>query len=160
MSEDIKIRPAEDGDAPAIIELISAVYVEYPDCILDVEGDEPQLLVPASYYTSNGGAFWVAETPAGDIAGSIACLAVPDGLQLYNLYLSDKMRGSGLARQLFAKVLDYAAAQGARSIVLWTDTRFERAHSFYERIGFKKGPMLRSLADRSWSVEYFYRMAL
>ncbi|MDX1401600.1 MAG: GNAT family N-acetyltransferase, partial [Kiloniellales bacterium] len=111
------------------------------------------------------GRFWVAEKSGDDanssqIVGSAACLAIPEGLQLYNLYLRPQLRGTGAGRLLIETVLSFGEAIGACEIVLWTDTRFERAHRFYEKIGFKRGPMVRSLADRSWSVEYFYRLRL
>lgn len=155
-----QIREARDSDASAVIDLIAATYLEYPDCRLDVEADEPQLLEPASYYKSKGGNFWVAETERGSIVGSVAFVAVPGGFQLYNLYVASDIRGSGLAHRLFEQVRVCADEREASNIILWTDTRFERAHRFYERLGFKRGPMLRSLADESWSVEYFYRMNL
>ena len=164
-TREIDIRAAHDSDAPGIVELIGATYAEYPGCILDVEADEPQLLLPASYYTAGGGGFWVAESSAGQsgaarIVGSIACLGVKEGQQLFNFYLSRDQRGSGLAGRLFSKVLEHSERHKAASIVLWTDSRFSRAHRFYERLGFVRGPMMRSLADRSWSVEFFYRLDL
>ncbi len=155
-----QIREARNSDSAAVIDLIAATYLEYPDCQLDVEADEPQLLQPASYYESKGGKFWVVEADEGAVVGSIACVPVPGGCQLYNLYVSPQMRGSGLAHKLFEQAHAYAHEREAGAIILWTDIRFERAHRFYERLGFKRGPMLRSLADESWSVEYFYRLNL
>ena len=157
---EFEIREARDSDSSAVIDLIAATYLEYPNCRLDVEADEPQLLQPATYYGSKGGNLWVAETGDGSVVGSISCLAVPSGFQLYNLYVSPQIRGSGLAHSLFEQAFGFARERDADNIILWTDTRFERAHRFYQRLGFIRGPMLRSLADESWSVEYFYRLTL
>ena len=49
-----------------------------------------------------------------------------------------------------------AAARQARSITLWTDTRFEAAHAFYTARGFRQTGQ-RHLDDASQSVEYGFR---
>jgi putative acetyltransferase len=45
---------------------------------------------------------------------------------------------------------------GLPDLVLWSDTRFARAHRFYERLGFERVPVVRYLADVSASWEYRY----
>ena len=61
----------------------------------------------------------------------------------------DEVQGEALAR-----------AGGAREIVLWSDTRFERGHRFYEKLGFVREPVERYLADASESWEFFFRKSL
>jgi putative acetyltransferase len=69
-------------------------------------------------------------------------------------------RGSGLAQSLFEQGLDHARAQGAKGMILWTDTRFARGHAFYEKLGFRREPVIRYLADASASWEYCFRRSL
>ena len=56
-----RIRPARDDDGPGLIALIGACFAEYPGCVLDVDGEIPDLRGVASAYAADGGAFWVAE---------------------------------------------------------------------------------------------------
>ncbi len=47
-------------------------------------------------------------------------------------------------------------AAGATRLVLWSDTRFERAHRFYERRGYVRAGPIRVLNDLSNSLEFGY----
>jgi GNAT superfamily N-acetyltransferase len=66
------------------------------------------------------------------------------------------MRGSGLAQTLFGLVAETAARVGAGRIWLWSDTRFTRAHRFYEKMGFRRGAETRALDDVSNTIEFFF----
>src|SRR5262245_46854678 len=57
----LTIRDARDDDSWDLIGLIAACWADYPGCILDVHGEEPWLLRPASAYQDQGGRLWVAE---------------------------------------------------------------------------------------------------
>jgi N-acetylglutamate synthase-like GNAT family acetyltransferase len=154
-----EIRPAHDADSPAVIELIAGCYGEYPGCVLDVETEVPALRAVASHFAAAGGAFWVAEREGG-IVGSAGFIPAARGVELHHLYVGPDERGTGLAARLFALVEEAARGQGATEVVCWSDTRFERGHSFYARLGFHRAPMTRSLGDRSLSVEFFFRLPL
>jgi putative acetyltransferase len=156
---DIEIRPARDGDSPAVIDLIAGCYGEYPGCVLDVEDEVTALRAVASHFAAAGGAFWVAER-GGGIIGSAGFLPSSQGIELHHLYIGPRERGTGLASRLFALVEEAARDRGAAEIVCWSDTRFARGHSFYARLGFHRAPMTRSLGDRSLSVEFFFRLPL
>jgi putative acetyltransferase len=156
---DIEIRPARDGDSPAVIDLIAGCYGEYPGCVLDVEDEVTALRAVASHFAAAGGAFWVAER-GGGIIGSAGFLPSSQGIELHHLYIGPGERGTGLALRLFALVEEAARDRGAAEIVCWSDTRFARGHSFYARLGFHRAPMTRSLGDRSLSVEFFFRLPL
>ncbi len=156
---EIVLRPARDGDAAGIIELIAAAYAEYPGCVLDVETDMPELEAPASSYAQNGGKCRVAED-AAEILGCVACKPTPDGdVELEKLYVARGARRSGLGGRLLDLVEAEAAARQAGSITLWSDTRFEAAHAFYTARGFRRTGQ-RHLDDASQSVEYSFRKAL
>lgn len=154
-----EIRPARDADSPAVIDLIAGCYGEYPGCILDVENEVPALRAVASHFATAGGAFWVAEREGGIVA-SAGFIPAPRGIELHHLYVGVDDRGTGLASRLFALVEEAARGRAAAEIVCWSDTRFERGHRFYARLGFHRAPMTRSLGDRSLSVEFFFRLPL
>lgn len=154
------IRRAEDGDGPGIARLMADVFAEYPGCIY-VAAEFPELAAPARYYRERAGAIWVAEE-AGTIVGSFAVAATRDPavFEIFKVYLAPPMRGRGLAKALLGRALDHAAREGARSVRLWTDTRFLDAHRFYAANGFVRLPGARFLADESSTWEFPYARTL
>lgn len=156
----MSIRPATDADGPALARLIATVFAEYPGCLF-VDAEFPELAGPASHYAGKGGRLMVAERD-GKVIGSLAVVMteVAGLAELFKVYVAADARGSGLAQQLFEAGLAHAKAREANAMILWTDTRFERGHAFYEKLGFRREPVMRYLADESASWEYCFRMAL
>ena len=74
--------------------------------------------------------------------------------QLKRIYLSSKLRGTGMGLKLLHHVEGCAKTRGAAEMELWTDTRFTRAHSFYAREGYVKQAKTRDLGDISNTTEY------
>jgi GNAT superfamily N-acetyltransferase len=70
--------------------------------------------------------------------------------------LDRSLRGTGLADRLLDRAEAHAIAAGARWLALWTDTRFERAHRFYERRGYVRSGLVRALGDLSNTTEFRY----
>ena len=155
MSAEVHIRAARDGDGDALIALIETCWADYPGCILDVDGDSPELRTFASHYRAAGGRAWIAEC-SGRIVGSAAVEPAPDGAHIQTLYVDPALRRQGLASRLVALVEAHAVKSGARRIDLWTDTRFTAAHGFYESLGYERRPGTRRLDDASRSVEINY----
>jgi putative acetyltransferase len=156
---EILLREARDADAEGVIAVIAAAYAEFPGCILDVEADSPELKAPASSYALKAGRFWVAAGDKG-ILGCVACQPAPEGgLELEKLYVTRAARRRGLGARLLGLVEAEAEIRQASYIMLWTDTRFEDAHRFYQARGFRRAG-LRRLADVSQSVEYGFRKDL
>lgn len=157
----ITLRDATDADAAGLCALIGGVFDEYPGCVLDVEGEMPELMTIASSHARAGGRFWVAER-AGRIVGSIglAPSKEPAGVELKKLYVDKTERQTGLGSRLLELVEREAQARGARFIDLWSDTRFVTAHRFYEKRGYRRGPSTRELHDKSNTVEYYFRKEL
>jgi putative acetyltransferase len=155
------LRDARDDDAEGLIELIGGVFAEYSGCVLDVDGELPELRAIATAFRSAGGRFWVAEL-GGRLVGSVGLTpaARGPGVELRKLYVDRSCRRTGLGGRLHDLVVDEARARGAQFIELWSDTRFADAHRFYERRGYVRGPMTRELRDQSASVEYYFRVAL
>lgn len=155
------IRAARDDDADGLIALIGSCFAEYPNCILDVDGEMPELRQIAAWAAGLDGRFWVAEA-GGEIAGSVGVTpaADPAGMELRKLYVAAPFRRVGLGARLCDLVQEEAARRAARFLELWSDTRFTDAHRLYERLGYRRTGASRELHDLSDTVEYHFRKSL
>jgi putative acetyltransferase len=154
------VRDAVDGDAEQLIALIGSVFAEYPGCVLEVDGEIPELRAIATAYRGWNGRFWVAEE-GGRVVGCVGVRARGGpGVELCKLYVAREARRRGLGGALCALVEAEARARGAAFVELWSDTRFKDAHRLYERRGYARGPETRELHDLSGSVEYYFRLDL
>jgi GNAT superfamily N-acetyltransferase len=151
------IRPGRDADAAGFIALIGACWAEYPGCVLDVDAEAPELRALAAHFAAAGGALWAAERD-GAIRGMIGTRPLGDDAawEICRLYVAADARGAGLAPRLLAMAEAHARAAGAQRLVLWTDTRFSRAHAFYEKHGYVRQGAIRILDDLSKSLEFRY----
>ena len=150
------IRPGQDTDSAGIIALIRRCWADYPGCILDVERDEPGLLTPASHFAGRGGALWVAEA-AATVVGMAAVTPVDsETWEIRKAYVHPDRHGTGLAHALLDRVEQYAMTAGATQLRLWTDTRFDRAHGFYEKRSWVRDGPIRTLDDLPGVLEFGY----
>lgn len=151
------IRAGRDDDAAAYIALIGDAWAEYPGCVFDVDGELPELRALATHFANAGGALWLAERD-GIPFGMVATRPHrEDGAwEIGRMYVAAAARGSGLAGTLLETAEAHARAAGAERIVLWTDTRFDRAHAFYEKRGYVRQGAIRILDDLSKSLEFRY----
>ncbi|MBI4953849.1 MAG: GNAT family N-acetyltransferase [Myxococcales bacterium] len=159
------LRPARDADGAGVIALLGAVFAEYPGCVLDVDGEMPELRAIATWFARAGGRFYVVERAGADGRAEIVASVghTPSGrsgLELRKLYVASRARRGGLGSALCALVESSGRAAGARFVELWSDTRFLDAHRLYERRGYRRGPATRELHDRSASVEHYFRKEL
>jgi len=154
--DDLIIRSVHDGDSAGLIALIGNVFREYPGCLLDVDGEFPELRNPAGAARDSDGRWWVAELD-GTIVGSVSVSpAEGNAVELRRLYVAAAARRRGLGAHLVRLAESEASHRAASSIFLWTDTRFEDAHRLYERLAYTRAPRVRALNDISNSVEYHY----
>jgi GNAT superfamily N-acetyltransferase len=154
------IRPGHDADGPALIALIRSCWLLYPGIHMDVDREMPELHALATYYTGHGGALWVAKTD-GAVSGMIATRPLQDtDWEICRVYVAPALHGSGLGHALLDVAEGHAVAAGARRLVLWTDTRFDRAHRFYEKRLYTRQAGVRALNDISNSLEFGYAKAL
>ncbi len=152
------LRDARDSDSAPLATLIAASFAEYQNCLFDW-AEFPELRAPATHFFARGGRLWVADAPGGGIAGSLGVVPVPEqnAVEILKVYADPTFRGSGLAQALFARALAFAEAGGYREMMLWSDSRFARGHRFYEKLGFRRWPGERYLADVSATWEYHFR---
>jgi GNAT superfamily N-acetyltransferase len=151
------IRAGEDRDAEGFIGLIGACWAEYPGCILDVDGEMPEMRALASWFAGQGGALWAAEA-GGRVLGMVATrpLREDSAYEICRMYVDRAARGTGLSHRLLDTAEAHARAAGAERLVLWTDTRFAAAHGFYEKRGYVRQGAIRMLDDLSKSLEFRY----
>jgi len=151
------LRPGRDEDADGFIRLIGDCWSEYPGCVMDVDGEVPELRALATYFAEAAGALWVAERD-GRVIGMAATrpMGQDAAYEICKVYVAKEARGSGLAHDLLGAAEAHARAAGAERLVLWTDTRFEVAHRFYEKRGFVRQGPIRVLHDLSNSLEFRY----
>jgi GNAT superfamily N-acetyltransferase len=127
---------------------------------MDLDGEVPELRALASYYAGQGGALWAAEV-AGRVVGMVGARPLGEGAwEVCKMYADAGQRGTGLAQALLGAAEGFARAAGGREMRLWSDTRFERAHRFYEKQGYVRGGPLRVLGDLSNSLEFAYAKPL
>ena len=158
--ESMALRAGRDEDAEGFIALIAACWAEYPGNILDVDGENPELRALATYFAENGGALWSVEQ-GGAITGMLGTRPLGDGVwELCKVYTAPRLRGTGLAQRMIETAENFARAQGGRRMKLWSDTRFDRAHHFYEKQSYVRAGALRVLNDLSNSIEFVYAKPL
>jgi putative acetyltransferase len=155
------IRAGRDGDAADLIRLVGDCFAEYPGCVLDVDGEIPELRAIATWAESLGGRFWVAECD-GRVVGCVGVTpgAAPASVELRKLYVAAAARRRGLGAALCALVEDEARRRGARSVELWSDTRFADAHRLYQRRGYRRTGETRDLHDLSDTTEFRFEKRL
>lgn len=160
-ADGLKLRFARDEDAAAIIELIAAVWSEYPGKTLVAAADMPELLRPARVYAACDGRFWVIEAH-GRIVGTVALQPSAEAgvVELQKLYVARDMRRNGLGGFLCHLVEREARKRSARAIELWSDIKLLDAHRRYEQLGYVRGEALKTYNDTSATVRYYYRKSL
>lgn len=150
------LRAGRDDDADGFIELIGACWSEYPGCVMDLDGEVPELRALASHYAAKGGALWAAEHD-GRVVGMVSVAPGADGAwEIGKMYVDRAHRGTGVAQTLLDAAQAHAIGAGTRRLTLWSDTRFDRAHRFYEGQGFVRSGPIRALGDKSNSIEFGY----
>jgi GNAT superfamily N-acetyltransferase len=155
---DFSIESARAEDAQAVIRLIGRVYVEY-GFIFEPTQELPDLLVFTQHYVPPHGGFFVIRQN-GQVVGSVGVERLGESsAELHRLYLDADLRGRGLGRALVEAVIAWCRTEGIMHLLLWSDTRFDRAHVLYERMGFQRTGE-RALEDINHTREYRYERSL
>jgi N-acetylglutamate synthase-like GNAT family acetyltransferase len=150
------LREVRDADSAALTELIGGCWAEYPGIVLAVDEEEPWLRRPATYYARSGATarMWVVDDRQG-LAACVGVKPLEDGAtaELKSLYVAAWARHRGLGAGLVDVVERYAVAHGARTVRLWSDSRFADAHRLYTKLGYRRSGQ-RDLHDLSDTTEY------
>jgi putative acetyltransferase len=153
--EELLLRPARAEDAPGIIALVDGVYREYGDRV-HLDDADRDLLSLHDFYPGGEAVVLVAgERVVG--LHAVVPLETPGLCTFRRLYLLPELRGGGWGERLMRWAIERAAELGFRRVEFWSDTRFERAHRFFARLGFQRDGRTRTLHD-SWEPyrEYFF----
>jgi putative acetyltransferase len=134
------LRPARNGDAPAVRALVFGVLAEY-GLRPDPAGADADLFDLAASYERAGGWFAVLVDPTGTVIGSVGLLPPGDGtVELRKMYLDARYRGRGLGSLLLRSALEEARRRGFRRMTLETASVLREAIRLYEAHGFRRRP--------------------
>jgi RimJ/RimL family protein N-acetyltransferase len=153
------LSPATRTDMPGVIALIGSVYAEY-GFLYDPATEVPDLLHFEAHYQAPRGACFVVRQ-GHEIMGSVGVERLDsDTAELHRLYLDAAVRGRGMGRALVEAVLGWCRAQAVSRLVLWSDTRFERAHRLYRRMGFRQSGERALPGDVNQTREYRFERSV
>ena len=144
----IVLRLADAPDRDGVAALIDSILREYGDRLC-LEGVDADLLDIRGHYEALGGAFVVLELN-GAVVGSHATLPLagrPGICTFRRLYLERSLRGTRWGRALMQWAIDWARDHEMARVEFWSDTRFERAHRFFEGFGFQRDGRIRDMDD-------------
>ena len=148
------IRPGRNEDGPGLIDLIRTCWAEYEDCVLDVDREAPELRRLASHVTDRGGSLFVADGGAGMVTVAPGPDGAPRGTwTLGRMYVLPAYRGAGLAEALMIRAEAAVLDGGGDRILLHSDSRFHRAHAFYEKRSFLRRYPAAVLDDLASTVD-------
>ena len=127
-------RPDLDAHAEAIV---GAVFAEYGFGFYPDDYDSDLRTIELSYIQP-GGMFWFLIV-GDEVAGTVAVKRLSQQeCELKRLYLLSEHRGCGLGGRLLDEAVAWAKQRGYRSMIAWSDTRFEDAHHVYQSRGFQQ----------------------
>ena len=151
------LRPATNADRDAINALIGSIYAEYGERLQPDRADSDLQDIERAYAT---GYFMVLVDGNHIIQGTVALVPSPErpnACELKRVYLEAALRGAGTADVMLDWACETALSLHRPRMECWSDTRFERAHAFYAKRGFQRGPHTREMLD-GWAPyrEYFF----
>jgi GNAT superfamily N-acetyltransferase len=133
-----RIDPWSPADREDVLAFILAI--QRGEFGIDITAeDQPDLADVAGAYQAGGGGFWVARA-GGEVAGTIAAIRIADdAVALRKMFVGAEHRGgSGLAARLMETLVEWARAEGVRTIYLGTTAVMSAAHRFYAKHGFAR----------------------
>lgn len=134
------IRLIEPRDNAAVEGVIRACLLEYGHAHEGTAWADPDLGRFSEVYDRPSRHYWVAEDENGQIVGGVGIGEMPglEGVcELQKMYCLPEARGTGLAGELIALALDFAA-EHYRQIYLETLDNMYAAQRFYEKQGFRR----------------------
>jgi putative acetyltransferase len=154
----MEIREMEPRDNKTMAEIIVNVLAEHGFKDEQTGGYELNNLplkikdLYSHFYHLGGKYFVIEDSDTGTILGGGGFLPLPSNLtnnfngffsknfgkacSLEKLYFLPQLRGTGLASQLMNKIQEAAVSIGCQSMYIETEPNLERAHHFYQKMGF------------------------
>lgn len=101
---------------------------------------------------------WPKDTPSlsltarveGELAGGIVAYLVADTVEVEYLFVQERFRGRGIARDLLARVESTAQERGARKILL--NTYGFQAPGLYRHLSFQEVATIDDVLGTSWHI--------
>lgn len=139
------------GDVGRIAERHGVLYAEEHGFDVKFEAYVAGPLAEAVCRAGPRERIWIAEDEAGRFRGCIAIVsATPETAQLRWYLVEPAARGRGLGTRLLDGAVSFAAAQGYRSVILWTVGALTAAARRYVAAGFAK---VEERPGRQWGVD-------
>lgn len=96
----------------------------------------------AAMQGSSDHAMFIAETPEGGAAGWITvfvyrCVESETRAEISGLVVDEKARSLGIGRRLLERAEEWAREKGCAAAGLRSNVIRDRAHAFYERLGYQ-----------------------
>ena len=159
----MQIRQFIQSDTEEIIALVLHCQNDGSRPVVTVE-NQTDLLQIQEKYIAGGGNFWVA-ADNGKIAASIGLMNYGKGVGiLKKFFVYEAYRGAPhhLGRQLYDTLLQFAKANGFKTLILDTPKNTDRAHKFYAKAGFEKitKEQLEIVYDYPYDDSDFFRLQL
>jgi GNAT superfamily N-acetyltransferase len=140
MTEPLSFREAEETDLSAVLALYAQPDMDGETGLTEAEA----LVVFRRMKTYPDYKVYVAVLDS-EIVGTYA-LAVMDNLAhrgarsglIEDVVVSDQCQGQGIGRQMMRDALNHCRAAGCYKAALSSNLKRERAHRFYESLGFEK----------------------
>ncbi len=140
MIRDMQIRKATSVDIPFILRLFAQKDLDNGKIISEEEANE--ILEKFRIYPNYS--LYVAEI-GGQIVGTFELLIMdnlahqgkPSGI-VEDVVVSDEFQSKGIGREMMAYAMDMCRKSGCYKLTLSSSIHRERAHQFYENLGFKK----------------------
>ncbi len=132
---DVAVRRSEVADAAELADLMT--QLGYPTRASEMEMRMETICADKNYATLVA----VSEGKVCGMIGIFTCYTYehngPSG-RILALVVSEKMRGCGVGQALIAAAEEHLARRNIRRVAVNTHFRRERAHEFYEKLGYTK----------------------
>lgn len=140
----LNIRPALEEDVPEIIRLIADDYLgrqresfslplddAYLKAFREIDADPNNELIVAEIDGEVVGTLQLTFTPTLSFRGGKRCT-------VESVRIDEKYRGKGIGREMMLWAIGRAKEKNCVSMQLTSHSSRERAHHFYEELGFSK----------------------
>jgi putative acetyltransferase len=142
------LRRATTSDRDSIVALIDGILADYGEHLL-LDGPDGDLADIEGHYDARGGAFVLLEHQ-GETVGTHGVAPLDRERKsccFRRLYLDERLRGRGHGDELMNWTIEFAREASFSRVEFWSDVRFERAHRFFARFGFRRNGRTRDIED-------------